>query len=210
MLPGGITIYKCPHCGGEKNLLCLASGNTFGMKMWSDTKRYAPMLPEIAYVQKCPHCGRYFTTTQSESRMNHEGVSFETGYLEYEDMKAALHQFVEQGFTDERDEFSIRLSFVWAYNDAFNRNGQDSGQPTDEDKKLHQANIERILALSGPFSGESGDILKAELMREAGYYDACLIFMSSTKEPKDEFLLSIWNAEKEHAEQKDSAVFSLY
>ena len=54
MTPGNPQIFTCPFCGEKKEIMTLASGNTFGAELWSDNKRIAPMLPEISLVQKCP------------------------------------------------------------------------------------------------------------------------------------------------------------
>ena len=50
----------CPLCGGHKYIQCLASGNTLGGRLWSDTKTYYPMLRQPSPVQRCSHCGGYY------------------------------------------------------------------------------------------------------------------------------------------------------
>ena len=52
--------FTCPHCGSEKYVMAIASGNTFSGEIWSDSRRYFPMLPSYSPIQKCPHCGHYF------------------------------------------------------------------------------------------------------------------------------------------------------
>lgn len=47
MLPAKCELLKCPYCGKEKEVLSLASGNTFRSKYWSDTKVFHPMLPTL-------------------------------------------------------------------------------------------------------------------------------------------------------------------
>ena len=56
-IPGKFT---CPYCGGEKYVMALASGNTFSGEIWSDSRRYFPMLPHYSPIQKCTHCSRYY------------------------------------------------------------------------------------------------------------------------------------------------------
>ena len=56
-IPGKFT---CPYCGGEKYVMAIASGNTFSGEIWSDSRRYYPMLPHYSPIQKCPHCSHYY------------------------------------------------------------------------------------------------------------------------------------------------------
>lgn len=44
MILGPANILDCPFCGGEKEVMSLASGNTCGATVWSDTRRYYPCL----------------------------------------------------------------------------------------------------------------------------------------------------------------------
>lgn len=81
MIPGNSQILTCPFCGGEKEILSLISGNTFGAELWSDNKRIARMMPEISFVQKCPHCGKYFMKSRQEVRYAEDSHSFDTGML---------------------------------------------------------------------------------------------------------------------------------
>ena len=52
--------HTCPYCGREKYLVAIASGNTIGGMIWSDSKSIYPMLPQTSPIQKCPHCSRYY------------------------------------------------------------------------------------------------------------------------------------------------------
>ena len=36
MTPGKPQILTCPFCGAKKEIMTLASGNTFGAEFWSD------------------------------------------------------------------------------------------------------------------------------------------------------------------------------
>ena len=60
MTLGNPTRLTCPHCGKAKHILSIASGNTFGATLWSDTKHDYPMLKSPSSVQRCPHCGHYY------------------------------------------------------------------------------------------------------------------------------------------------------
>ena len=45
-------IYQCPNCNNLISRLSLMSGNTFGMKVYSDLKRDIPMIKEFANLTK--------------------------------------------------------------------------------------------------------------------------------------------------------------
>ena len=53
-------VLRCPHCDRTKSLYALASGNTINGEIWSDSRKYYPMLPKPHPIQKCIHCGHYF------------------------------------------------------------------------------------------------------------------------------------------------------
>jgi len=55
MMPGPYQIIACPKCKGLQQYRTLASGNTFGTRLWTDGKRIARMLPLPPAVVKCPH-----------------------------------------------------------------------------------------------------------------------------------------------------------
>lgn len=85
-------ILVCPYCKGEKPVIQLLSGNTFGGSQWSDLKTEYPMLKQPSPVQLCPDCGKFYFTSTAESRQA-DYYSFEQGNLSYEQAADALKQF---------------------------------------------------------------------------------------------------------------------
>ena len=61
--------FTCPHCGGEKYVLAIFSGNTCRGEVWSDSRHYYPMMPQYSPIQKCPECGRYFFKEDGDFKM---------------------------------------------------------------------------------------------------------------------------------------------
>ena len=118
MMPGNATILVCPLCGGEKEILNLMSGNSFGSRQWWDLRQDCPMLPRVSYVQRCPHCGKYYMTAVAQHKEGTEW-SFELGALSYPEMRQAWSQL--------KDELQLTLrifllrEYVWTYNDTFQR-----------------------------------------------------------------------------------------
>lgn len=58
--------YKCPNCGAYLYTHTLLSGNTFGAKVYSDGKMFAPMLPEYPNITKCGGCGTILMLSRLE------------------------------------------------------------------------------------------------------------------------------------------------
>ena len=54
--PGPTLVYECPSCKGHFSRRTLGSGNTFGARMRSDGRLFAPMLPTTPPLVACPNC----------------------------------------------------------------------------------------------------------------------------------------------------------
>ena len=102
MLPDYSKTLTCPHCQGKKEVLSLASGNTFNGQMWSDTKTVYPMLPKVSFVQKCPHCGGYYLLSRQKEDDYADDFNGGTGKLSYPELKEAWAVFSEDAtLTDD-------------------------------------------------------------------------------------------------------------
>lgn len=66
MILGPDLFYKCPVCGANLHSYSLRSGNTFGAKVYSDGKMFAPMLPEYPNITKCGGCGTILMLSRLE------------------------------------------------------------------------------------------------------------------------------------------------
>jgi hypothetical protein len=60
MIPGPDKIIACPACGAHASYGTLESGNTIGMRLWSDGWQIAPMLPRPPAVVQCRQCEQVF------------------------------------------------------------------------------------------------------------------------------------------------------
>ena len=214
MLPGPPLIAKCPECGNEKSLMSLASGNTIGAVQWSDAYRYAPMLPQISAIQKCPECGGYFFMNDIETRYaeldNGFNYSFDTGTLKFPEIKEALLRLEDAGL-NKNNELTLRLEFLFRYNDAFRNYSSDSHgkDPFDGDRernetddKLHKENIKSLITLI------DNKIMVAELYREAGMFDECLQALENCSS-EDDFISTLISRIREKALASDTTVFEL-
>lgn len=202
MIPGSPQILICPHCGGEKQVMSLLSGNTFGAELWSDNKRIAPMLPEVSYVQKCPHCGKYYIRTKQNPVFANEGHSFELGTLSFEEVKEAFAQFSKEGFEDNEEETNVRMMLFHAYNDFYYRNEEN----TDVIEADHALFVEQGQWLIDNLI--SDDTMKAEFYREIGDMQKASEILDAAV-VNDDFVRNIWEKVKEKVAANDAKVFKI-
>lgn len=182
MLPSNARIISCPHCGGEKEIMSLMSGNTIGAEYWSDAKQIAPMLPEPSPVQKCPQCGNYYFMPSYKETKESDSYGGEWGLLTYHEWKEAYQQFCESLESPENTSKvnlinlnNVRFWVLQAYNDYYYRD--DKGQtPSSEEfefvKSIVIKFIEEFLEYMEP-------LMKAEIYREINEMQKCSETLSS-------------------------------
>jgi len=202
MTPGKPQILTCPFCGAKKEIMTLASGNTFGAEFWSDNKQIAPMLPEISLVQKCPKCGKYYIRTRQNVVYSEKGWCFEKGTLSFGEMKEAFHQLQEQGFEDEKEEINIRMMLHHAYNDYYYRN-DDTHIVNEEDRKLFHENGQWLIK-----NLITDNVMKAEFYREIGEMEAAKSILDSIH-VEDDFLKNISDEIIRRISNNDDKVFRI-
>lgn len=205
MLPANAKIVKCPFCGERKELLNLASGNTFGAKHWSDQKMIAPMLPRVSPVQKCSKCGKYYLEYKQPYKEGDDWSS-ERGELSYQEWKEAYEQFKVDNSIKRDDMQVIRHHIIMAFNDEFYRNG--SNLVTSQEEAFFIEIINDYIA-SNKWNSQNM-LFKAELYREAGEMTKCEEVLSqiSTKSLK-EFELKIYDMIKTKMTKGDKIVFMI-
>lgn len=202
MLPGKAKLFKCPHCGYQKPLLNLRSGNTFEGRQWSDARTYFPMWPEISPVQRCPECGHYWFAGYAEASPG-ECRSEDTGDLDLNQARESLEELWTPTMNDE-DKVTLLLNFVHVYNDTFFRY-ETSAIPSDEDKELFDTVVLSLYNCSFVYINGT---LKAELLREAGRFRQCIDFLDSSITISG-FIANIRKEIKNRAQVGDSRVFDM-
>lgn len=207
MTPDVARFLKCPHCGEEKEVLSLLSGNSIGMRQWSDSRRRCPMLPRLSPIQKCPHCGKYFFAETAEERYDESRMSnMDTGELSYEETKEAFEQLNDMAEKDEK--YSLCFSMLFAFNDKFYRlpeNITADNVPDENDKELFETILGKLIKLNP--HGEK-DLLTAEFYREKGQYDQCLRILDEIEDSLGGIKF-VADQIREHAEAQDPLVFEL-
>ena len=205
MLPANAKIVKCPFCGERKELMNLASGNTFGAKHWSDQKMIAPMLPRVSPVQKCPKCGKYYLEYKQPYKEGDDWSS-ERGELTYQEWKEAYEQFKADKSIKRDDMQVIRHHLIMAFNDEYYRY---SDTPAPAQEEAFFVDIINDYIASNKWNSQNM-LFKAELYREAGEMTKCEEVLSqiSTKS-LNEFELKIYDMIKTKMTQGDKMVFMI-
>ena len=205
MLPANAKIVKCPFCGERKELLNLASGNTFGAKHWSDQKMIAPMLPRVSPVQKCPKCGKYYLEYKQPYKEGDDWSS-ERGELSYQEWKEAYEQFKSDKRIKRDDMQVIRHHIIMAFNDEYYRYGDNMAEAQEEAFFIEIIND---YIASNKWNSQNM-LFKAELYRETGEMTKCEEVLSqiSTKS-LNEFELKIYDMIKTKMAQGDKMVFMI-
>jgi len=207
-------IYKCPNCSNLIKQGNLISGNTFGAKLFSDSKQFAPMLPNFTNLTKCKKCNAIFKISNLKewgcknylTRLFWKGKckkADSVGSLNTSDLYTALEMFPQ-------DELYIRQQILWSLNDPL-RSYSDYDQPISEvlikvrelDTRFEE-NCHALLKLLDP-SDENQKIMMAELYRNLGQFDKCIELINSIDTFSNRTELKhklkkyfIWECEKEN------------
>lgn len=204
MLPGPSIILSCPHCGGEKGVLSLFSGNTFGMDLWSDTRRFCPYLPEVSPIQQCPHCRKYYFLEEAHRKTDSKSYSHETGQLDFAGLKEAKRQFEESELSDGQ-KWTINYMLLLAFNDLFNREEKPENGPSDTDWLLIREVVQTLIDIVRDSSDQT--IFHAELLRETGRFEEALQVLGNYSANAEE--IGIVEAMKKHIAERDCKPFLL-
>lgn len=209
MIPGPAYILSCPFCGGEKEVMSLVSGNTFGGTVWSDTRREYPMLPEVSPVQQCPHCKKYYFIEQAKRKHSEdpgsEMRSFgELGKLSYSELKDAKKQMELLSLT-KMQRWVLNHQLFMAYNDSFRRHPETAAFPlSEEDEAFYHQVIEELL--DGIDQSSDYDLFHTELLRETGHFEEAKEVLSRHKTEEDRWVV---DAMLRHINDKDTLPFLL-
>lgn len=208
MMPGPLMIYACPKCGTEVMQDSIASGNTFGARMWSDCRMDAPMLPEYAEVTKCAGCGDYFWLEDAGSvremfafgpeaeELRRSGKMKYARHLSQRQLVAVLR---DMELIPERERY-LRLRLWWAGNDAERKGRVERRDGEEQRQYLH--NLVRLHALCQPETTENV-LLVCALLRAMKKYQMVLMTARTIPEEFDPRLQQLC----EHALRKEERLF---
>jgi hypothetical protein len=184
MMPGPKVIYACPACGQLAGLCTLASGNTFGARWWTDGKIEAPMLPIEPEIAHCQGCDGYYWLDKAR-KVGEYDVWYRTPADAPDEWKRApdIEDLSEQELmsalnspaaADLRRERKLRILLWWTGNNRFREQNEDE-LPSQQE---YRANMERLYAILKPRGSETR-LMRAELARELGLFEACLALLTT-------------------------------
>lgn len=209
MIPGPANILSCPFCGSTKEVMSLASGNTCGATVWSDTRRDYPMLPEVSPIQVCPHCHKFYFIEQAKHEYSKDPESEmrsfrKLGKLTYTELIRAKKQMDTISLA-KMQRWILNHQIFMAYNDCFRRNPENVAfPPSEEDVKIYQNTIAELL--DGIEKSEDYELFHAELLRESGRFEEAKEVLSNHKSEKDRWVVE---AMLKHIDHRDTAPFLL-
>lgn len=214
-MPGPNIIFECPSCFHPMKMRTLASGNTFGSKLYSDGKRLSPMLPDPLTLTICSHCKTIFWT-QKAKEIGEEYPWNEVKDEEWQYVKFApsldLSQYTkalnDKVYETREEEFYLRIMIWWGYNDRV-RKGHPLFNETDEKHGLGEIswreNLQGLLNLLNPDRTDF-QFMIADIYRSLGEFQKCRDIISLIKDPK---LIKIKISYLEKCFNKDDKVFLL-
>ena len=195
---GPTKILICPFCGGKKGVITLLSGNTFDGTVWSDTRRYYPMMPELSPIQKCPHCYKFYFIDQAESHYIDDITLLQDSdkgikNLSVAEALMAVKQMENISLT-KTQRWELRHQYFLAYNDAYRRHpDRADSSPTPEETELFHEAIDALL--DGIDCTDEFILFHAELLREAGRFDQALQVLAQNHNPDDRWVVERMKAQ---------------
>jgi hypothetical protein len=167
-----LIVRECPHCMEHVVQEDTLSGNTIGARFYTDGKREAKMLPDHPALVKCPACSRLFWTQEAEEVDSDFDAAKGKPKVVAPTGQELLVYLAGAALPKEKD-FYLRLRAWWAANDAWR--GIPNPKPAFSPEQLK--NLEALSALFDE-SLPGHRILKAEIARELGRFDECLLLLS--------------------------------
>lgn len=189
MLPGPIRLYRCGSCDGLFSRRTLASGNTLGAQYRSDCQMKARMLPQTPPLVVCPHCQALFCMLGAKHAIEFRSYFPGWGLLgeptpEEVASKKAQEALAQQYKHVPRYELATRaqcLQYVQSHKMAKNEERlrlyawhHVNDERMNSPRHLSAAEAQNLQFLLMLWDAEEDDgiLIKAEMLRELGQFDA--------------------------------------
>lgn len=235
MTPGPPCRLTCPHCSGHKHIMSIASGNTFGGTIWSDSKREFPMLPQPSLIQYCPHCGHFFfyedgnakalpseqnkpqflwrkkAKKEEQSQIGSEWKTVQEETLTNRFGELSFEQidaaYDELSSDSLTDERLNQLLFLWLFifNDVYGGRNRVESVPILS-PALVKKHVEVLHKLINLNEGNA--LFVAEMYRELGNYQKCIELTTALIEANEDGAV-VAKQFLQHAKMEDAKVFPL-
>lgn len=173
---------RCPECGRiTMREVPVISGNTLGAIYWSDSKCYAPMLPQPPRIVKCPVCGTLLLTEEHYCETPDDDT-WVLRTVPTDDCTLSFREYLS-AFDLIGDPATACLLALHSYNDLYR---QQRGKEAEE-ASVRAAFVDlaaRFIALLDENDPDE-NLLKAELYRETGDFDRCAALLEVRKPSAD-------------------------
>lgn len=181
MIPGPDQIVACPKCNGLAKYMTLLSGNTFGARVWTDGKQYAPMLPSPPAVVKCQQCAECYWLADAREVCN---VPRTAPPVVQEPSEDEYYHALQKGLAaGSQQERTLRILAWWRRNDAFRCAPQAEAASTATASGTCRTNLEALASLLEE-EEENDRLMKAEVFRELGQFESAKLALSLVSSPE--------------------------
>jgi hypothetical protein len=174
-------VRECPHCKAHVVHDETLSGNTFNAKVFTDGKLEAKMLPDHPALVKCPFCKGLFWVEEAEKLGYEIGsamVGINIDFLRRKNavlvpLESDIILYLASNNLPKEKEIYLRLRLWWKANDAWRK--VPNSNPTFSPEQ-----VKNLMSLSALLDESLPEhrILKAEIARELGKFDDCLLLLS--------------------------------
>jgi len=172
MILAPATVRECSSCQKPFLQLSMRSGNTFGSKLWTDSKLDARMYLKDEPCGICSECKSFIwiknTKIKDEVEWHKLSDSQYSNARELERPKTQelIDTLVRSNFKED-DEIYLRTQLLYCSNDHFRYDSYESiSHEEDSNNKL------RLIQLLG--NASDNRLLKAEIYRELADFDSAL------------------------------------
>jgi hypothetical protein len=183
MIPGSNYIFPCTNCTNIFVKGSIDSGNNFGLKVYSDGKNVAPMMPRFPKMVKCKQCGTFVRLMYSKSIGDyeyHEPIKEEWKNAQHAEFLTIEENFeaLESDFAKQlkRKEFILRQQIWWAYNERL-KDGKELFAD-DKDQERYLDNIRSLKPLLD-ITDINQKIMFAEMHRNLGEFEDCISVLNT-------------------------------
>lgn len=189
MIPGPDEIIVCPNCNEFEKYMTLMSGNTIGIRQWTDMKQIAPMLPLPPEFVKCNQCSECYWLSEAKRVGTSGFLGFassdarpEWKYARYvrEPDEIDYYMAIEKRLAKNKDdEKKLRILAWWRRNDPYREEEEKS--ISDESGRWRE-NLETLKSMVNEESDQD-QLMKAEIHRELGEFEVAIQILDEIHSP---------------------------
>ncbi len=186
-------ILECPKYNALLIEKTFISGNTFNARFWTDGYILAPMMPKRPWLVKCPNCKTLIWLDEAkkigEERAIEKEKMWPNALIPSIPLEADYLSILNSNQLSKKKEKYIRINIWWDANEIIRMNPDETFKFTQEQER----NIEILTNLLDEKNLDEL-IMKAEIFRELGIFDKCLLLLEQSSK-NDNYILIRESAE---------------